>query len=77
MHSLAIFCGFLIAVYGGYIFRYGIMTVSLMEDDDHSPDAPFAERWAREIVAVVMLPIPAIIALGGGALLLWAFMGHY
>jgi H+/Cl- antiporter ClcA len=75
MHSLAIFCGFLIAVYGCYTLRYGILIVSFMEND-HSPNAPFSERWGQQIIAALMLPIPVIIALGGGALLLWAFVGH-
>jgi hypothetical protein len=75
MHSVTIFFGFLIGSYG--LACCGLIAVGwwLSRDDDGSDYPAPCSRWVGPVVAVVMLPVPLLLATGGVAAFWWGFAG--
>jgi threonine/homoserine/homoserine lactone efflux protein len=68
-------------LFGAFLFCNGVTTLVLggMFIDAASLDDRFREpgqrRWAPYVAAVVMLPLPIGLVLGGGELVRWGFFG--
>ncbi|MEA2733378.1 MAG: hypothetical protein QOF70_7853 [Acetobacteraceae bacterium] len=73
LHSTAIFFGFLIFVWGVHSLKLPLLIIRIPNDED-GPWESFLDRWARHFVAVAMLPVPAMLIVGGGALVRWGFL---
>jgi hypothetical protein len=74
MHSVAIFFGFLIVGYGLVWVKWSLWAV-IYGENDHRAGAPFFDRWARQILAVTLLPVPLMLVAGGGGMVGWGFLG--
>jgi hypothetical protein len=74
MHSIAIFFGFLIGSFG--LACCGLIAVGWWLSRDDGSDYPrHYSRWVRPVVVVVTLPVPLLLAIGGGAAFWWGFAG--
>jgi hypothetical protein len=74
MHSIAIFFGFLIGSYG--LVCCGLIAAGWWLSRDDGSDCPTRySRWVRPVLLVVTLPVPLLLATGGGLAFWWGFAG--
>jgi hypothetical protein len=74
MHSVAIFFGFLIGIFGLDCCLL-VMTCMWLCRGNAARDTAPGSRWPGPVFLLATLPVPVLLAVGGGAALWWGFMG--
>jgi hypothetical protein len=74
VHSIAIFFGFLIGTFGLAWCRTLAMAFWQTRGDPRD-DAVLSDRWVRPAFAIIVFPVPILLAIGGGLALYWGFFG--
>jgi hypothetical protein len=74
MHSIAIFLGFLTGSYG--LAWCCLIALALWVSRGYaSANAELCPPWARPTLAIITLPVPLLLLVGGWAALWWGVRG--